>query len=129
MGCALPLAIGAKLADPDRMVIAFMGDAGLEMVMGELATARDLRQNIVIVVFVDRSLALIEKKQRESGLAKLAVSFGATDFVALADALGGHGVAIESRSGIAGAMAQARARETFTLLACEIGDHAYDGRI
>ncbi|MFP6749563.1 MAG: thiamine pyrophosphate-binding protein [Alphaproteobacteria bacterium] len=129
MGCALPLAIGAKLADPDRTVIAFMGDAGLEMVMGELATVRDLRQNIVIVVFVDRSLALIEKKQRESGFAKLGVSFGATDFVALADALGGHGVAIEGRSGIAGAIAQAQTRQTFTLLACEIGDNAYDGRI
>ncbi len=129
MGCALPLAIGAKLAEPERMVIGFMGDASLEMVMGELATARDLRQNILIVVFVDRTLALIEKKQRESGFAKLGVDFGATDFVALANALGGHGVAIENRAGIAEAMAAAKQRETFTLLACEIGENAYDGRI
>ena len=39
------------------------------------------------------------------------------------------GVAIEGRSGIAGAIAQAQTRQTFTLLACEIGDNAYDGRI
>ena len=129
MGCALPLAIGAKLAAPDRMVIGFMGDASLEMVMGELATLRDLRQNILVVVFVDHALALIEKKQRESGLQPLGVTFGATDFVALANAMGGHGVAIYSRAGIAAAMSDAGGRETFTLLACEIGRNAYDGRI
>jgi len=43
MGCALPLAIGAKIADPGRPVVAFSGDAGLEMVLGELATLRDSR--------------------------------------------------------------------------------------
>ena len=42
MGCALPLATGAKLADPGRVVVAFMGDGGLEMVLGELITLRDL---------------------------------------------------------------------------------------
>jgi acetolactate synthase-1/2/3 large subunit len=45
MGCALPLAIGAKLAAPERPVVAFTGDAGLEMVLGELATLRDLRSS------------------------------------------------------------------------------------
>jgi acetolactate synthase-1/2/3 large subunit len=43
MGCAVPLAIGRKLAEPDRPVVAFVGDAGLEMFLGELATARDLK--------------------------------------------------------------------------------------
>jgi acetolactate synthase-1/2/3 large subunit len=129
MGCALPLAIGAKLAAPGRMVIGFMGDASLEMVMGELATLRDLCQNILVVVFVDRSLALIEKKQRESGFGSLGVEFGATDFVALANAMGGHGVAVNSRADIATAMSDAKDRQTFTLLACEIGRNAYDGRI
>ena len=59
MGCALPLAIGYKLAKPGRPVIAFMGDAGLEMILGELATLRDLNLNVLVVVFVDQSLALI----------------------------------------------------------------------
>ena len=42
MGCAVPLAIGAKLYDPTRPVVSFSGDAGLLMVGGELATARYL---------------------------------------------------------------------------------------
>ena len=42
MGCAVPLAIGRKLAEPERTVVATVGDAGLEMFLGELATVRDL---------------------------------------------------------------------------------------
>ena len=129
MGCALPLAIGAKLSDPTRRVICFVGDASLEMVLGELATLRDQRQNILVVVFVDRSLALIEKKQRDSGFDPLGVNFGSTDFVALAQAMGGVGVAIKDRTGISSALAAAESRRGFTLLACDIGTNAYDGRI
>ena len=86
MGCAVPLAIGRKLAEPERSVVATAGDAGLEMVLGELATVRDLNLAIPIVVFVDRQLGLIELKQRTSQLPGLAVDFGATDFPALARA-------------------------------------------
>ena len=86
MGCAVPLAIGRKLAEPERTVVATVGDAGLEMFLGELATVRDLKLAIPIVVFVDTQLGLIELKQRGSQLPGLAVDFGATDFPALARA-------------------------------------------
>ena len=92
MGCAVPLAIGRKLAEPERAVVATVGDAGLEMFLGELATVRDLKLAIPIVVFVDTQLGLIEMKQRSSQLPALAVNFGATDFPAVAEALGGEGV-------------------------------------
>ena len=59
MGCAVPLAMGFQIASPESPVVAFTGDAGLEMVLGELATLRDLKLPLVIVVFVDESLALI----------------------------------------------------------------------
>ncbi len=129
MGCALPLAIGAKLAAPERPVVAFSGDAGLEMVLGELATLRDLKLAVVVVVFVDRSLALIELKQRKSGLGNLGVDFGATDFVAVAEALGGRGVAVSDRQALDRAVKDGLAAETFTIIAAEIGAMAYDGRI
>lgn len=50
MAAALPLAIGAKLAEPDRRVIAVVGDGGIEMGIGELATLRDLALPLTIVV-------------------------------------------------------------------------------
>jgi len=64
MNCALPLGIGAKLAAGDRPVVAVVGDGGLEMGLGELATARDRGIALVVVVLADASLALIDLKQR-----------------------------------------------------------------
>lgn len=128
MGCALPLAIGAKIAAPDKAVVAFTGDAGLEMVLGELATLRDLKLPVVIVVFVDASLALIELKQRNAGLRNLGVDFGATDFAAVAQALGGIGVTVRDRAALDEAVRDGLTAGTFTVIAAEIGPHAYDGR-
>ena len=128
MGCALPLAAGYKTARPEAPVVAFTGDAGLEMVLGELATLRDLGLPLIVVVFVDASLALIEMKQRRVGLANLGVDFGATDFPALARALGGHGVAVRDAAALERELGTALARDGFTLLACEVARRSYDGR-
>ncbi|MGO1119270.1 thiamine pyrophosphate-binding protein [Rhodovibrionaceae bacterium A322] len=129
MGCAVPLALGRKLAEPDRAVVATVGDAGLEMFLGELATIRDLQLSVPIIVFVDRQLALIELKQRNSGLDNLAVDFGGSDFPAVAKALGGEGLWIQDRETLARELAAAFERPTFTLLATVIDACAYDGRI
>ncbi len=128
MGCALPLAIGYKLASASRPVIAFMGDAGLEMTMGELATLRDLGLSVLVVVFVDHSLALIELKQRQSGMKNLGVDFGGTDFPALAEAMGGTGRVAKSVEAVESETAGAFARDGFTLLAIPIDAKSYDGK-
>ena len=88
MGCAVPLAMGFSLTAPERSVVAFVGDAGLEIILGELTTLWDLKLPLVIVVFVDKLMALIELKQYKSGLPNLGVDFGATNFPAVAEALG-----------------------------------------
>ncbi len=129
MGCALPMAMGAKLAAPDRAVVGFSGDAGLEMILGELATLRDMKLPVVIVVFVDASLALIELKQRGQQLPNVGVDFGETDFAALARSLGGRGVLCEDRETLASALDEAWDAETFTVLACRIERKSYDGRL
>ncbi|MEO1678749.1 MAG: thiamine pyrophosphate-binding protein [Pseudomonadota bacterium] len=128
MGCALPLALGAKLAAPERPVVAFMGDAGLLMVLGELATAKDLALPVIVVVLVDSSLALIEKKQRESQLANNGVDFGFHDFAAIARATGGAGHTVHDREALATALESALTADTFTVIAAEIPRGAYDGR-
>lgn len=129
MGCAVPLAAGYKYKCPDAPVVAFVGDAGLEMGLGELATLRDLKLPVIIVVLVDASLALIELKQRTSQRANAGVDFGESDFPAVAKALGGHGVWIENTEDLARETQIALSRETFTVLACRIGRQAYDGKL
>ncbi|MCR9085590.1 MAG: thiamine pyrophosphate-binding protein [Rhodobacteraceae bacterium] len=129
MGCALPLAMGAKLADPDRPVVAFMGDAGFLMVAGELASAAELGLGVVAVVFVDASLALIEMKQRSRQMTNRGVDFARHDHAAIARAFGGHGETVRDRTGLRAALNAAQSRPGFTLIAAEIDRGAYDGRL
>jgi acetolactate synthase I/II/III large subunit len=129
MGCALPLAIGYKFAAPDTPVLAVKGDAGLEMVAGELATLRDLKLPVIICVMIDRSLTLIEMKQRGIRLPNVGVDFGATDLAAVARAFGGHGVSVADGTSLEREVGAALQRtHAFTLLAIEIGTRAYEGR-
>ncbi|MES0883103.1 thiamine pyrophosphate-binding protein [Roseibium sp. SCP14] len=127
MGCAVPLAMGHRLVDGPSPVIAFVGDAGLEMCLGELSTLRDLKIPVIICVLVDTSLALIELKQRGSQRPNVGVDFGETDFPAVAKAYGGHGVWIENTEELAREAEEALKRDGFTLLACRISRRAYDG--
>ncbi|WP_374448878.1 thiamine pyrophosphate-binding protein [Stella sp.] len=130
MGCALPLAIGAKLAEPGRPVVAFTGDAGLLMGLGELSTLAELGLPLTVVVFVDACLGLIEIKQRQRQMPALGVDFGRHDFAAVARAFGGAGERVGDLAGLEAALLGARDRtDRFTLIAAEIDRQAYDGRI
>lgn len=131
MACAVPLAAGAKMGRPDAPVLAFVGDAGLEMGAGELATLSAQNLPVLICVLVDHSLSLIEMKQRASQRPNLGVDFGgqdgATDFAALARAFGGHGVDVSDRATLAAEARAALGRDRFTLIAAHIPRRAYDG--
>ncbi|HBM88772.1 MAG: thiamine pyrophosphate-binding protein [Parvibaculaceae bacterium] len=127
MGCAVPIAAGYKLCAPSVPVATVLGDAGLEMILGELATIRDLKLPLVITVMVDESLGLIEMKQRAMGRANTGVDFDGTDFPAVADAMGGKGVWVDDVETLEREASAALNRNSFTLLACRIGRRAYDG--
>jgi len=129
MGCAVPLAMGRKLAQPDRPVISFSGDAGFLMVAGELATARELEIAPIFLVFVDASLALIELKQRQRQLTNAGVDFAHHDFAAMGRAFGGNGFTVRNRAELRVALEEAQASDRFTVIAAEIERGGYDGRI
>ena len=130
MACAVPLAAGAKIGRPEAQVLAFVGDAGLEMGAGELATLAARNLQIIICVLVDNSLSLIEMKQRGSQRPNLGVDFGgagaSTDFAALARAFGGYGVDVDNSSSLAAEATAALSRDRFTLIAAKIARRAYD---
>ncbi|MFK7755126.1 MAG: thiamine pyrophosphate-binding protein [Sedimentitalea sp.] len=129
MGCAIPLAIGLKLAAPDRPVVSFSGDAGFLMVAGELTTAAELELPVIFVVFVDASLALIELKQRQRQLSNAGVDFAHHDFAAMGRAFGGAGVRVHNRAELRAAIETALEADTFTVIAAEMERGGYDGRI
>ena len=95
MGFALPAAIGAALARPDRSVVCLVGDGGLGMTLAELETVVRMDLNITVVVFNDSTLSLIDVKEvvrsgegltRQEGVN--AVKYDPIDFAGVARALG-----------------------------------------
>ncbi len=127
MGCAVPMAIGEKLAASDRQVVCFSGDAGMLMVAGELSTAAELGGNPIFVVFVDACLSLIELKQRQHQMANNGVQFAQHDFAAVGKAFGGQGFTVTSREELRKALQAAQASNVFSVIAAEIEPQAYDG--
>ncbi|HEY4252628.1 MAG TPA: thiamine pyrophosphate-dependent enzyme, partial [Roseomonas sp.] len=109
MGFALPAGIAAALHDPARGAIAFIGDGGLLMQLGEIATAATLGVKLVTVVFNDAGLSLIDIKKGARDLPDRTLDWPGVDFAAAARAMGAAGFTAGSEAALAAAMAQALA--------------------
>ncbi len=92
MGFALPAAIAAQLALPDKKVVCFIGDGSFLMCLHELAVCSRLKLPIVIVVFSDGALGIIKGKQKDAGITPTGVQLGNPDFTMLIKAFGGQGI-------------------------------------
>lgn len=125
MGVAVPLAIGHAIAAPETPVVAVVGDAGFDMSPGDLATLRDSGLSVTIIVLVDDSLALIEKKQKAMQLPCHGVVFPPTDIPAVARAYGGHGAEVSDARSLEKELAEARMRNSFSVICCRIDKHEY----
>jgi pyruvate dehydrogenase (quinone)/pyruvate oxidase len=89
MACGLPYAIAAQIAYPHRQSVAFVGDGGFTMLMGEFATAVKYRLPIKVVVIKNNALGMIKWEQMVFlGNPEYGVSLEPIDFVAFAQACG-----------------------------------------
>ena len=86
LGYALPAAIGAKLAAPERPGVVLIGDGGLLFTVQELATAAELRLPLAIVLWNNDALGEIEDSMARRGVPKVSVRPENPDFLALAKA-------------------------------------------
>ncbi len=97
LGCALPGAIGAKLAQPETAVVALAGDGGLMFTVNELATAVEEQLCIPIIVWHNHSYAMIRDGMIKRGIPQIGVNPLAPDFIKLAEAFGCPGTYADSR--------------------------------
>lgn len=88
MANAMPMAIGAAFARPDQQVIAFCGDGGLSMLMGDLATIAQYKLPIKLIVFNNRALGMVKLEMEVSGLPDYETDMANPDFAAVATAMG-----------------------------------------
>jgi acetolactate synthase I/II/III large subunit len=117
LGYAVPAAIGAKLARPDRAVLAVAGDGGFMFSVAELATAVKYRLPIVFLVVNDERFGAIKYLQEKFydgrwGEADLTNP----DFVALARAFGARGERVAQLDALPAAIARGLAADGPTLL-------------
>jgi acetolactate synthase-1/2/3 large subunit len=125
MGYALPAAIAAQLLFPKRPVLAMMGEAGLDMVIGEMALLEKYELPLTIVVFRDDTLSLIKLKQERMKLPETGVRTGSPDYALLAKAYGGDGVVVEDVDSLRRAAQSALRSARFTLIEARIDPAEY----
>jgi acetolactate synthase I/II/III large subunit len=125
MGFALPAAIAAQLVHPDRRVICFTGDGGLMMVASELETVARLRLPIVIVVFNDAALSLIEVKQAQKGFEGVSMRYAGPDLLALGRAFGLRALAATDEATLRSALIAAQTAPGPTLIDARIDPSGY----
>lgn len=125
MGFALPAAIAAQLVHPERRVLCFTGDGGLMMVAAEMETVKRLGLPIVVVVFNDYALSLIQIKQEQKGYGSRDMSYGGPDFTALARSFGWAGFSAASETELGEALDAAFTSDVPTLIDARIDSSGY----
>lgn len=94
MANAMPMAIGAQLAYPERQVVAFCGDGGLSMLLGDLATIKQYDLPIKLIVFNNRSLGMVQLEMQVEGLPNNETDMVNPDFEMVAQAMGFRGISV-----------------------------------
>ncbi|WP_405665153.1 thiamine pyrophosphate-binding protein [Streptomyces sp. NBC_01527] len=94
MANAMPHALGAQYLDRERQVIAFCGDGGLSMLLGDLMTLRTGNLPVKLVVFDNRRLGMVKLEQEQAGLPEFGTLLDNPDFAAVATAMGITGIRV-----------------------------------
>ena len=93
MACGLPFIIAAQFAYPNRQCVAFVGDGGFTMLMGEFATAAKYKLPIKVVVLKNDHYSRIVSEDKALGIPPFGTELQPIDFVRFAEACGGVGFA------------------------------------
>lgn len=107
LGCAVPGAIGAKLAAPDTPVVALVGDGGFMFTVNEVVTAVEESLSIPIIIWHNHSYAMIRDGLVKRDIPEIGVNPRAPDFVMLAEAFGCPGTVAHCEDSFVGALTDA----------------------
>ena len=88
LGYALPAAVGAKLAAPDRPVVALIGDGGIQFTLPELASAVEAKASIIVLLWNNCGYGEIKRYMQNRGIPVIGVDIYTPDFLTLASGFG-----------------------------------------
>jgi pyruvate dehydrogenase (quinone) len=116
MANALPQALGAQAAYPGRQVVAFCGDGGFTMMLGEFITLMQEKLPVKVVVFDNGTLGFVELEMKATGFLDFGVDLANPDFAAMAKAAGVLAHRVEDPADLAGAAGEVLAHDGPALL-------------
>ena len=125
MGFALPAAIGASLLDTSVPVVAFTGDGGVLMCLGELRTAAREALPLRIVVFDDSELSLIRIKQVQRGYRTDSMAIGEVDWCSVAKGMGLLAFVADSEASLRDGLHETRDHKGPVLIGAKIDPGTY----
>lgn len=123
MGYSLSAGIGAKLANPEKMVISVMGDAGIQMLLGELGTLAEIGKKIIVVILNNNLLGMVRELQDNAygNKGRFGIHFSVSpDFVKIAEGYGISGKVINEIADIKPVLEEAFKTEKSFLIDCRI---------
>ena len=120
MGIALPGAIAAKLAYPDRKVVAVTGDAGFMMNSQEIETALRMKTALVVLIWNDAEYGLITWHQMRHFGRPSHIAFNNPDFVRYAESFGAKGYRVERTADLLPTLKRALADDTVAIIDCPV---------
>lgn len=94
LGFGMPAAIGCQIAEPDKQVVAMVGDGGFQMTMGDFSTAVKYALPITVIIYNNHSYHFIELEQMKEGVAQCYTKLVNPDYALLAKAFGGEGFSV-----------------------------------
>ncbi|PTX51479.1 pyruvate dehydrogenase (quinone)/pyruvate oxidase [Melghirimyces profundicolus] len=116
LGFGLPAAMAARLAEPNRQVVALVGDGGFGTTLADLATAVAYELPITIVLINNASYAMERNRMIQAGLHTLGSRPNNPDFAAMANAFGAEGVQVKTTDQLEPALRKALVSEKVTLV-------------
>jgi acetolactate synthase-1/2/3 large subunit len=120
MGIAVPGALAAKLAYPDRRIVALTGDAGFMMNSQEIETALRVGTPFVVLIWSDAEYGLITWHQLQTFGRPSHITFKNPDFVKYAESFGAKGYRVETTADLVPTLKQALADDTVAVIDCPV---------
>lgn len=111
MASAMPQAIGAQLAFPQKQVISLSGDGGFTMMMGEILTIYQYNLPVKIVIYNNGSLGFVAMEMKVIGMPPFGTELKNPDFAKMAEAIGIMGIRIENSEELPTAIEKALAHD------------------
>lgn len=120
MGIGLPGAVAAKLINPDKKVLAIVGDGGFMMNNQELETALRIGTPIVVLIFNDSNYGLIKWKQEDQYGKSCYVDFTNPNFVKFAESMYAKGYRVEKAEDLIPTLEEAFKQEVPVVIDCQV---------